>query len=56
MYNNRRSEDALRVTYDERLREAIIDIFACLIPKQEDMQDFKSDAAYRYFTELQKIL
>lgn len=56
MFKDKRSKDNLTIDFDDQLREAIIDVFACLIPNEVSMDDFKHEAAYRYFTELEKIL
>ena len=52
----RKSEGGLKIRFDQRVREALFDVFACLIPKQGEIESFKHEAAYRYFLELEKVI
>lgn len=54
MFKKKNSND-LTIEFDEQLREAMIDVLSCLIP-HSDTGEFHYEAAYRYFTELYKIL
>lgn len=55
MYSKRKDE-TLTVEWDDQLREAVMDVLGCLIPHEDNYEEFHYDAAYRYFTELYKIL
>ena len=51
----KKNTDNLTIEFDEQLREAVLDVLSCLIP-HSDSEEFHYEAAYRYFTELYKIL
>ena len=56
MFRDRKNNDTLTVEWDDQLKDAVVDVLSCLIPASDEIDDFHYDAAYRYFTELYKIL
>lgn len=49
-------DEGITVEWDDQLRDVVIDVLACLIPSDDNIDFFHYEAAYRYFTELFKIL
>lgn len=51
-----KKNQGLKVIFDDSIKEAVLDVFACLIPKEGKEDEFDHERAYKNFFEFQKML